>query len=54
MEPRIRNLIKHQKINRNNGEVKYAGRPIMAATAGGYAKSHTQELENLLATAFAK
>jgi len=26
----------------------------MAATAGGYAKSHTQELESLLATAFAK
>jgi len=52
VEPRIRNLIKHQKTNR--GEVKYAGRPIMAATAGGYAKSHTQELENLLKDAFAK
>lgn len=52
MEPRIRDLIKQSKINR--GEVKYAGRPIMAATAGGYAKSHTQELENLLKASFAK
>lgn len=52
MEPRLRNLVKHQKLPR--GEVKYAGRPIMAATAGGYAKSHTEELENLLKTAFAK
>lgn len=39
VEPRLRNLVKHSGVNR--GELKYAGRQIMAATAGGYSKSHT-------------
>ena len=45
-EPRLRNIKEHLK--HKDDDVDYAGRPIMAASAVGYAASHNQQLADLL------
>jgi 2-oxoglutarate dehydrogenase E1 component len=45
LEPRMRNILEYMEKERShikNDEVSYAGRPIMAATAVGYAKTHNE------------
>ena len=44
-QPRILNILDFLK---KDATVDYAGRPIMAATATGYGKFHTEQLQNLL------
>ena len=48
-EPRLRNILAHLKSSR---EPAYAGRPIMAAAAVGYATSHNDQLVQLIDDAF--
>lgn len=50
-EPRMRNIIDF--VGRKNANLRYAGRPIMSATAVGYTKTHNDQLAKLLADAFA-
>ena len=48
--PRMRNVLKH--IGRKDRKIEYAGRPIMGATAVGFAKLHTDQLAALLEDSF--
>jgi len=48
--PRFRNILKH--LGRSTSKIDYAGRPIMGATAVGFAKTHNDQLANLLQDAF--
>ena len=50
VQPRLRNIQKN--LGRKSVNVAYAGRPIMAATAVGYTKTHNQQLANLIQDAF--
>ena len=47
-EPRLRNIREHLK---QAEDTDYAGRPIMGATAVGYAATHDQQLQALLKAA---
>lgn len=49
-EPRLRNILKHLK--KDKVKVEYAGRPIMAATAVGFTKTHNDQLNSLIKAAF--
>lgn len=42
VEPRLRNTLDY--LDRDEIEITYAGRPIMAATAVGYTKTHNEQL----------
>lgn len=44
-EPRLRNI---QDFLQTKGDLTYAGRPIMAATAVGYTSKHNEQLSNLI------
>ena len=47
-EPRLRNI---RAFLNQDDEVTYSGRPIMAAAAVGYTKTHNEQLEALLVSA---
>lgn len=49
-EPRLRNIA--TSLGRDPDGVAYAGRPIMSATAVGFAATHTAQLQDLLDRAF--
>lgn len=38
---------------RKDTKIQYAGRPVMAATAVGYGKTHVEQLNQLIKDAFA-
>lgn len=44
-QPRMRNILKHLGSDK---KVKFAGRPIMAATAVGYTSTHNSGLAQLI------
>jgi len=48
VEPRLRNIREHLK---QTEDIDYAGRPIMGATAVGYAATHNEQLASLVAHA---
>lgn len=50
VQPRLRNIQKN--LGRKSVNIAYAGRPIMAATAVGYTKTHNLQLANLIKDAF--
>lgn len=56
VEPRLRNILEYMEGERAHipeDSATYAGRPIMAATAVGYAKTHNEQLAQLLDDALA-
>lgn len=52
-EPRMRNILEFTGRDKS-AKLTFAGRPIMAATAVGYTKTHTDQLNQLMIDAFAK
>ncbi len=50
-QPRLRNIAKF--MGRKDHGVTYAGRPVMAAAAVGYASTHSEGLAQLLRDEFA-
>lgn len=50
-QPRMNNIMDF--VGRKGTKLTYAGRPIMAATAVGYTKTHNDQLAQLIADAFA-
>ena len=48
VEPRLRNTLEYMERDIPDDTVTYAGRPIMAATATGYAKYHNESLAQLI------
>ena len=51
-QPRMHNILEHMGRSQKT-KFRYAGRPIMAASAVGYTKTHNEQLAKLLADAFA-
>ena len=51
VQPRVRNTLEY--LDRADADISYAGRPIAAATAVGFAKTHNAQLAQLLEDAFA-
>ena len=45
VEPRLRNI---REFMGKSDDVDYAGRPMMAAAAVGYTKTHVEQLQNLI------
>ena len=52
-QPRLRNINKYLGKTKNDVKIDYAGRPIAAATAVGFAGLHNAQLAALLEDAFA-
>jgi 2-oxoglutarate dehydrogenase E1 component len=46
IEPRFRSIL--LSLGKNAVNIPYAGRPVSAATATGYSKNHTEELNTFL------
>ena len=50
VEPRLRNTLEY--LDRDVAEANYVGRPIMAATAVGFTKTHNSQAAKILEDAF--